>query len=255
MRQFVLPPEYAGEGHCTLRGEQRHYIVNVLRLKEGERFPGLDRTGNPFELELESVDARQCRLAVHPAAPQELGRSPGEAKITLFQCLPKGKKMELIIRQATEAGISTIVPVTSRHSVPRLDRRDFAAKSERWSRIVREAVQQCGRGSFPELRPPISFDELPEAWSRRGTGLFFHEEPLAQKSLHEYLVEDAGEVALVIGPEGGLAPSETQVLLDAGFGAVFLGANVLRVETATLFAIAAARIILLEKSRWRLNNR
>jgi 16S rRNA (uracil1498-N3)-methyltransferase len=160
--------------------------------------------------------------------------------------------MDLIVRQATEAGVGTIVPVMSRHTVPRFDERDWRNKADRWSRVMREAVQQSGRSGLPLLEAPIDLAQIPGRWKSRGPGILFHEKPLAHESLHGYLFRNAPQVALVIGPEGGLAEEETKLLMDAGFGPVYLGENVLRVETATLFAIAAVRIVLLEKNWWKL---
>ncbi len=251
MRQFVLPADYSGSETYLLQGERSHYLVNVLRTKVGDRFAGLDANGNPVEIELRKIGDDGCLLAVSPRSDRD--RVATGERITLFQCVPKGKKMDLIIRQATEAGVTRIVPVLSLHTVPRYDERDWNNKRERWTRVIREAVQQSGRTTVPALGEPVTIDALPSLWDSSGPGLFFHEKPLAHETLHEYLVEDTLDIALVIGPEGGLAAAETESLLEAGFGAVYLGEHVLRVETATLFAIAAVRIVLLEKDRWKLN--
>jgi len=260
MKQFVLPTGYKGTPSYTLRGEHYHYIVNVLRARVGTTFAGLDSEGTPVTIELRSVGNDSCEIDVRPAVAEgELSvsarRGSVAPSITLFQCIPKGKKMDLIVRQATETGVSAIVPVLSRHTVPRFDDRDWRNKKERWTRVMREAVQQSGRGTLPTLEDPISLAEIANFWSERGPGLFCHERPLAHESLHGYLVGDTQRVALVIGPEGGLAPAESKQLMDAGFGAVYLGENVLRVETATLFAIAAVRIVLLERDRWILHDK
>ena len=266
MRQFVLPPGYKGTPSYTLRGEHYHYIVNVLRARVGTSFPGLDPEGAPVTIELRSTGKDSCEIEVLPAAgpaPRSAGkRGSGTTgpvsvgpSITLFQCIPKGKKMDLIVRQATETGVTSIVPVLSRHTVPRFDERDWRNKRDRWTRVMREAVQQSGRATLPTLENPISLAEIADHWSARGPGLFCHEQPLAHESLHEYLVGDTQQIGLVIGPEGGLAPAESKQLMGAGFGAVYLGENVLRVETATLFAIAAVRIVLLERDRWILSDK
>ncbi|HUX22029.1 MAG TPA: RsmE family RNA methyltransferase [Spirochaetia bacterium] len=264
MRQFVLPSNYTGTPTLALQGTAFHYIVNVLRIREGERFPGLDPDGIPVEIELLAVGPAECTIAIRPAARdqrptdgEETGTESSQATVhlTLFQCVPKGHRMDLIVRQATETGVATIVPVMSRHTVPRFDDRDWRNKADRWSRVMREAMQQSGQRGIPRLEAPIDLAQVPSLWQSRGPGLLFHERPLAQESLHGYLFRDTSEVALVIGPEGGFAQVETKLLMDAGFRTVYLGENVLRVETATLFAIAAVRIVLLEKNRWKLTEK
>jgi len=228
-------------------------------MQDGERIPGLTAQGKRVELTIVARDARSCLLRVEEAGSSKPAGAPAPSdglsralpRITLYQCLPKGRKLDLIIRQATEVGVARIVPVESAHSIPRYAGEESQAKTARWKRIVREALQQSGNIVVPEVSGPITLETLPEDWGARGIGLFFHERPLANTTLHEYLFSDATDVALVIGPEGGLSPEEVETLHRAGFGGIYLGENVLRVETAALFAVAAVRVVFLEKDAWR----
>lgn len=253
MRQFVLPPEYDGGREWTLSGRDAHYLLKVLRLQAGATFPGTDRGGRRFTISLSGVFGESCRLTIDPEVCADGGDdSPA---ITLFQCLPKGQKMDLIIRQAVEAGVGRIVPIASEHSVPQLHEEERARKGGRWARIVREAVQQSGARRNTEVSGITPFDAIPAEWNGRGIGLYFHQAPLANKTLHEYLSGNTDEIALVIGPEGGLSDGEIDLLSNAAFNAVYLGGNVLRVETAALYAVAAVQIVLLEKDSWKVQPR
>ena len=129
------------------------------------------------------------------------------------------------------------------------------ARRARWDRIIREALQQSGSSIRTEVAEPLSLAGLPEALAARGLGpsdprILLHEAPLAQSSLHGYLTETPKAIALCVGPEGGFAPEELDFLLDRGFQPLRLAGAVLRAETAALYAVAAAQIILSERSSW-----
>jgi len=274
MRQFVLPADYSGESRLILRGRSFHYLREVLRLPVGSTFPGMDTKGTRVTLTIVDAGKSSCTVSVEPVihghdpspssgaaaqARSAAGPVPGDStrgrpRITLFQCLPKGRKMDLIVRQAAEAGIDRIVPVMSEHSIARIDAGD-SGKTGRWHRIIREALQQSGTDHLPILEYPLPFDSIPAEQEGGGTGLFFHERPLANKTLHEYLLDATDQIALVVGPEGGLSEKEVALLTSAGFGSVWLGESVLRVETAALYSIAAVQIVLLERDSWKARPR
>jgi 16S rRNA (uracil1498-N3)-methyltransferase len=156
--------------------------------------------------------------------------------------------MDLIIRQAVEAGVGRIVPLVSDHAVVRPG--EGAARLERWRRIAREAREQSDAARPPVVEAPERLDEA-AARERDGTALFFHEDPAGGSPLHEVLAGAAGAVTVLIGPEGGLSPRETALLEAAGFRQVWLGQGVLRTETAALYAIAAVRTVVRERETWR----
>lgn len=260
MRQFVLPPEWAGGSSCVLSGESARYLLSVLRMGPGDRFPGLDGRGRRYELEVRAVGSGRVELAVLPdtsaAAVVPSGRGNGEPlpRIVLVQALPKGRKMDLVVRQATEAGVSRILPVESSRSVARIsDEGGAAAKRGRWERIVREALQQSGSSTLTSVDAPIPLKMLGEALAPCAgsrLGVYFHEAPLDEGTLHRYLSRRIDEIVACVGPEGGFSDEETAFLDHLGFKPAHLGSTVLRTETAALFAVAAIKVILLERSSW-----
>jgi 16S rRNA (uracil1498-N3)-methyltransferase len=156
--------------------------------------------------------------------------------------------MDLIIRQAVEAGVGRIVPLVSDHAVVRPGER--ASRLERWRRIAREAREQSGAARPPVVESPARLDEA-VARERGGTRVFFHEDPAGSVPLHEILAGAGSPVTVLIGPEGGLSPRETALLESSGFRRAWLGDGVLRTETAALFALAAVRTIVRERETWR----
>lgn len=250
MRQFILPDFYNGESFLSLEGDNFHYLCKVLRKNEGSSFPGLDKNGNRWLLTIKKINHNSCLLKISPSIKKE----ENTPEITLVQCLPKGKKMDLIIRQAVESGIKRIIPVMSDHAIPKFDnQKDIEKKRTRWKKIAIEAMQQSGSVKIPEIKKMILIDQIPKIWNNCGLSLFCHQNRIADNSLHDCLNEKTDHICIIIGPEGGLSDREVVLLQNAGFKSVFLGNNVLRTETAALYTTAAVNVILMEKNRWNLN--
>ena len=255
MKIFVLPPEYAGGDFLEIKGDDFHYLCHVRRLKKGNSIPARDAEGNEYHVTLEEAGRKSCLMRVQKKGPDasRAGQAEGEASLSLYQCLLKGTKFDTIVRQAVELGVLRLVPVQSRYTAAKTG--GEKNRYQRWQRIAREAVQQSGASRVPEISSPLGIAEIPRDFGVCGDerlGIFFHQNPLEINSLHGYLSSCPKEIALVIGPEGGLADDELALLREAGFVPAYLGHRVLRSETAPVFAAAAVRIILLERERWNL---
>lgn len=255
MKSYLLPPGFPGSGSVEISGDDHHYLCHVLRCRVGDRLQATDGRGGRFILEVEGIGTDRLVAGVHSA---EQAPASGQPNLHLLQCLPKGPKMDQIVRQATEAGVWRIVPLLSRYAVPRLkDAGEAARKQERWRRIAREALQQSGAPRLPEIDPPAALADFIGREELSGTRIFLHPGPpqqgsAASGSLHALLAGAEGAVFLLVGPEGGLAPEEVDLLLGKGFDPVRVQGPILRSETAALFALAAAQIILKERAWWKL---
>jgi 16S rRNA (uracil1498-N3)-methyltransferase len=269
MKQFLLPGPPDRDGLIRISGEDFHYLVHVRRFKAGDRFqarlpvsgdfPG---PGVPVTLELRSLGQGVLTAAVTGAAGDPV---PGLPPILLFQALPKGSKMDLIVRQAAEGALHEVVPFTAERSVAR-NLEDRGEKARRWNRIIREALQQSGSSTPTSLHPLLDVEGLFMYWNELraahpgALGILLHQEPadsgesgegaLAEPGLHRYLSTIPEILALAVGPEGGFSPAEVSRFTAAGFKALRLGDTVLRTETAALYGAAAARVILLERGSW-----
>jgi 16S rRNA (uracil1498-N3)-methyltransferase len=250
MRQFILPENFTGEKEFELIDGDYHYLCHVLRKKAGDNFPGFDKKGNNWQITIRKIDKERCYLSLVRQKTEE----SSNIEITLVQCLPKGKKMDLIIRQAVESGVKRIIPVLSDFAVPKFENgKDIEKKRQRWEKIAIEAMQQSGSSIIPEIKMPVKMDEIPHLWNNCGPGLFCHQLKIDNNSIHECLIENINQVYIIIGPEGGISEREVELLQKAGFKSIFLGEKILRTETAALYATAAINVILLEKNRWNLN--
>jgi 16S rRNA (uracil1498-N3)-methyltransferase len=258
MRQFILPEDWDGGPSCLIEGGRARYIAKVLRLAPGESFPARDAGGRLRACTVLESSPGRVILSVSAGSAgirsEEEYRPLSIPRIILIQGLPKGAKMDLVVRQATEAGVAVILPLLSARVLEKGDR-GGGARISRWERIVREALQQSGSGVRTEVLEPMSLGDLPavleaSGFSSSDPGILLHETPLAQSSMHEYLTGTPESVALCVGPEGGFAQDEVDFLLRRGFKPLRLAGAILRAETAALYAVAAAQIILSERLSW-----
>lgn len=268
MRQFLLPfpPD---TGRVTVSGRDYRYLVQVLRLKNGDRFDGRLPDGKLCSLEVCNIDSKKktVLLVVREAVSTDC-LLPGENMpppqlpynfpvIILFQWMLKGQKMDTVVRQCTETGVSIIVPVAGERSV--VANMETGKREDRWNRIIREARQQSGSPVPTTVHTVILPEDVPGtmaslAGDKKYCAFLCTEAPLALKSLHQYLVHGAGTVALVNGPEGGLTAGETEQLVRAGFYPVHFQTNILRAETCALYGIAAVQNALTELETWRFKD-
>ena len=242
----------------TLSGGDFRHVARVLRLREGDTLDAVDSSGAPYEMRIVRVGRTACDVQLThradilggfgsreqaPGVPASRARS---VRITLLQCLPKGRKIDLIVRQATEAGVARIVLLVSEHVVARPGEDD--GRVSRLRRIAREALQQSGTPVLPEIEGPRPFPSIAgEDW---GTAILFHEKPLGEQALHALLAGRPRAVSLLVGPEGGLSEAEVARAQGAGFSPVHFATGVLRVETAATYALGAVMTILQERDAW-----
>jgi 16S rRNA (uracil1498-N3)-methyltransferase len=266
VKRFILSQAPGPDSVVRLSGEDYHYLVRVRRLAPGETFPARLPGGGEALVRVLAVEGGVLTGRCAPADAEAAGHVPADAArpplppVILFQALPRGPKMDLIVRQAAEGGLAEVVPFASEHSVPRIGGESGGGaegRVRRWEKIIREARQQSGSPVDTRIRPPLSMDGLFAYWEEiRGRapgalGLLFHQTPLEQASLHGYLGREPETVVLVIGPEGGFSPAEVSRFLGAGFKPLTIAGTVLRTETAALYGAAAVRIILLENTSWQ----
>ena len=214
--------------------EDARHATRVLRMREGEVCE-LFADGKRFSGEIASIGED-----VEVRITGEMPSTEAKLRITLYQGLPKADKMELIVQKSVELGACAVVPVAMSRCVVQLDAKDGRKKQERWQKIAREACKQSGRCEMMQVSEPISFKQLlaklPQhqaaivPWEdARGYSLArFHEE-------HREITD----LAIVIGPEGGMSEDEIARMKEASCQSVTLGPRILRTETAGLCAMSA----------------
>ena len=219
-----------GEGTFSLSEEEAHHVRKVLRGKSGDILEVVDATGSLFSAELR--DGPEAAILEKLKGPEQK-----RANVTLYQAIPKGKHMDLVVEKSTEVGVDTIVPLISERSVVRPSGGD--RKVNRWRRLAEAAARQSLQFKIPEVDELTTFSE---ALQRAGDGgmLLHNEEGLPPL---EDAIEGAG-VSLFVGPEGGWSEEEVGLARDSGFSVASLGTYRLRSETAGIVAASRARAVL-----------
>jgi 16S rRNA (uracil1498-N3)-methyltransferase len=214
------------------------------------------KAGRPATAGMGAPDGPDAPAEKGSGGSPERGGRAAWPRITLIQSLSKGPAMDLVLRQAAEAGVERVIPFAAERSVVRLSGGRAAEgdrRRERGQRIVREALQQSGSPIATRVEEAATLPDLAALLGPRGSGsqrLILHEAPLAETALHEYLGGALEEIVLCVGPEGGFTDAEIAAFAALGFAPLRLPGAVLRTETAALYAVAAVEILLAERSSW-----
>ena len=245
MSRFFVDPSDVTDKYIYLSdsGDLKH-MRKVLRMTVGDELDISDGEAWEYHVQIEALDEDEARLLI--LDKQKFAREP-ELHVTLYQGVPKAGKMEGIIQKCVELGVYAIVPVFMERTVV-VDKGNFGKKQDRWQKISDEAVKQCKRGIIPEVGDSLKFKEMVAELSQYDLILFPYENEEGT-TIKDCLREvrraaDAGESALpkdvciIIGPEGGFADKEAELLDEAGAKRVSLGKTILRTETAGPAALA-----------------
>jgi 16S rRNA (uracil1498-N3)-methyltransferase len=231
-RRLFVPPQSLHATPIVVRGEEHHHLARVLRARPGDAITLFDGAGAELAARVVRVGRAETELGAETeAAPATAG---SETPLVLLTAVPRGGRMDFLVQKCCELGVSRIVPVIAARSVvrPEADRR------ARWDKIAREAARQCGRADVPVVAAPAALSAAlaaPELPARR-----LVLSPADGGRPLRALLPDRAATALLVGPEGGLAPAETEAARAAGFVPVSLGPRILRVETAAMVAVALA---------------
>jgi 16S rRNA (uracil1498-N3)-methyltransferase len=215
-----------------LRGDEGRHAARVKRLGAGEEILVSDGVGTLLECVVAGVVDDGLRLTVR--ARRTVPRP--DPRIVAVQALPKGDRAELAVEVLTELGVDEIVPWAASRSIAQWHGSRGDKALDKWRRTAREAAKQIRRAWVPTVAPLASTAEV-AARLTAATGLVLHES--AAQSLAAFALPDAGDICVVIGPEGGISADELEVFAAAGATAVRLGQPVLRTSTAGAAALAA----------------
>lgn len=250
---FIEPGQVHGDVIEILGGDVNH-MKNVLRMKPGEEITVSDGFGQEYRCSVQefSGDTAQVRILDHHEVSVEL-----PSRLVLFQCLPKGDKMELIIQKAVELGAARIVPVASRRCVVKLDAKKEESRRKRWQAIAESAAKQSGRAVIPEVCPMVSFAGALQQAAELDVRLIPYEcadeilggdgeSPMEKTRKLLSGIRRGQSVGIFIGPEGGLEKSEVESAMAAGVRPITLGKRILRTETAGLCILSVLMFQLEE---------
>lgn len=219
------------DNKVNLYGDDARHIGRSLRMRLGDVITVcFDKTD--YLCKILKISDEVINLEVLESAPSQ----EPSIDLTLYQAVPKLDKLELIVQKATELGAARIVPVMTSRCVSRPDAKQFSKKRERLERIALEAAKQSGRGIIPRISDIISFDECIADMKELDLSLICYEK--GGKPLGSFEYPKGAKVGVLIGSEGGFDEKEASACVDAGVSPVWLGARILRCETAPIAAIS-----------------
>lgn len=235
MFQFFVEPKQLTAGQAVITGSDVNHIRNVLRMKCGGQVRISDQEGGDFLCEIAEIHSEQILLNIlEPCRGTEL-----PVKVTLFQGLPKGDKMELVIQKGVELGVSEIVPVAMKNCVVKLDAKKAENRRARWQAIAESGAKQSKRSIVPEVKPVCSLKEAAKYAAAMDVRLLPYEQARGMAYTREVFgrINKGNSVGIFIGPEGGFSSEEIELMKDQA-EIISLGNRILRTETAGLAALA-----------------
>lgn len=236
MYQFFVEDAQIRENYVQVEGSDVNHIKNVLRMKPGEKIRVSSQSGEDYFCRISEIDDAFVRAEI--IEKDERGTEL-QNKIYLFQGLPKGDKMELIIQKAVELGVYEIIPVAMKNCVVKLDEKKAEHKKKRWQGIAESAAKQSKRSLIPKVASPMSYKEAVDYARAMDVRLVPYENKRGMKATKEVvsLIEPGKSIAVFIGPEGGFAPEEI-ALVQEEMHLISLGRRILRTETAGMAALS-----------------
>lgn len=238
---FLVPPGDLAAGFVTLSGPEGHHAAAVRRLRPGERADVSDGAGTIGECVV--VSAGRDSVVLDVRAVREI--PPPQPVITVVQALPKGDRGELAVELMTEVGVDSVVAWAAQRCVVRWQGERGARALGKWQSAAREAAKQSRRAWIPEVTGPATLADVARRVSSAACAVVLEADAAA--ALSRLALPGQGEIVLVVGPEGGISPSERAALDEAGAVEARLGPTVLRTSTA---GAAAAAVLLARAGRW-----
>ncbi|MGI3781629.1 MAG: 16S rRNA (uracil(1498)-N(3))-methyltransferase [Janthinobacterium lividum] len=220
-------------GEVLVDGPEGHHAVAVRRLRAGERVVVADGSGGGVRGEV--VAATKAGLRVRVTEVLEEPAPP--VRLVVAQALAKGDRAELAVEMLTEVGVTEVVPWQASRSIARWSADRVERGLGRWRSAAREAAKQSRRLRVPVVSAPVGTRALAERLGGADLALVLHED--ASDAIAHVPLPVAGEVVVVVGPEGGISPEELAAFAAFGARTVRVGDHVLRTSTAGVVALAA----------------
>ncbi len=240
MPKFFVKEEQINNQEIKIQGTDVNHIKNVLREKVGSELIICDeKTGQDYLCEIKEIKEENIICNIKEKL---LNNVESNIKVTIMQGLPKADKMELIIQKSVELGVNNIIPIEMKRCVVKLKDKDKIKKIERWQKISVVAAKQSGRNIIPEINQVENLKNICETFENYDIVLLAYEnekentiknELKQLKEKNQNKNEDV-KIAILIGPEGGIAEEEVEIARKKGAKIITLGKRILRTETVAL---------------------
>lgn len=241
LQRYFVPAENWKNNEVIVVGDDAHHITRVMRKDTGNKIICNHPEGKAAICKITSAASEQVHAAIKEWL-QESVELP--VQVTIAQALPKGDKFETVLQKGTELGAAAFVPVQAERSIAVWDTKKAEKKLKRFSKILKEASEQCHRNKIPSISEPVTTDKLIEKSLEYDVKLFAYEEEAKTDDFQSFgsiisNLKSGNRVLICIGPEGGFSEKEAALLKESGFSSVRLGPRILRTETAALYVLAS----------------
>ena len=246
MYRFFVNKSQIHDGAAVITGADAHHLRNVLRIKKGEEVYLSCGDEWEYTCTVDSFPDDNVKVIITDI------QKPGQelpCRITLFQCLPKKEKMELIIQKSVELGVFEIVPVESSRCIAKMnDAKKTASRVSRWNAISKAAAKQSKRLIEPKVHEPVSFKEALNMASSMDVCFIPYERAEKMAKTRELFesIKPGQTIGVIIGPEGGFEENEVNLAIEKNIKPITLGKRILRTETAGI-AVLSMLMYLLEQ--------
>lgn len=237
MYHFFAEHENIHDTYIEIVGSDVNHLKNVLRFKEGDNL--LISSGDNVDYICHISEMYDDKIIALIDSIDNVGKEL-PSKVYLFQGLPKGDKMELIIQKMTELGVHQIIPVAMKRSVVKLDSKKEGNKIKRWNLIAESAAKQSKRSIIPGITGVCGFKEAIEFADSLDVKLLPYECADGMSKTKNIInnIKKGQSVAIFIGPEGGFDIEELEFAKEHGFEIITLGKRILRTETAGMMLMS-----------------
>lgn len=264
MRQYISTQVPDKNGKIVITGKDYKYFTQVLRLRVCAGIEVRLPDDTIVQASIESIDSKSLMLStlktgkniekgVSASVVDESvkGKSP---EIWLFQFIPKGHVMDDVVRHATECGVTRILPIVGAYSKSS----DYSeSKLTRWERIVKESRQQCGSPINTILDKPSDLTTALNLWNAKKeigeyVSYVLYEMPGSSSQQVFKCKQKPKIVSLAVGCEGGMSKEEIDELVKNDFSVLHFNTNIMRVDTAALYGLAAVQYVMTEFESWHV---
>ncbi len=236
--RLYLDQELILASSILLSSDQTHYLRSVMRLAAGDEIIVFNSRGGEYLCSLEHLerDHCSCRVESFSETDRELPN-----RIHIVQAACRSEKIETVLQKGTELGAASFTIVRSERSALKLDGVKLTKRLQRWQQIIIEAAEQSGRTVIPELHWIKALSTSPT----RGLCFILHPEATATSWRQERdAIQQADDVTLAIGPEGGWSQHDIEILISTGFRCLTFGPRIMRTETAAPALLAAIQSVI-----------
>lgn len=231
MPKFPISAAQIKENIISISGEEYKHIVRVLRFKEGEKIELFDENNILYQAVIKIISSKELVAEIYNSLRLN---NESELNINLFQAIPKGNKMDLIVQKCSELGVKSLIPIYTERTVVQ-----GTSKIKRWSKIALESCKQSGRSNPLQIKEPQKYYDVIKILSDTDLNLLFYENTNnTLKTFLDSYINQNNTVNIIIGPEGGFSEEEIVKAETHKINIMGIGPRILRTETAAITSVS-----------------